>query len=325
MLKRLGIVGLGGWASSMHLPVCRKLFEEKRAVYCGLCDRDEAKARKAAELLDGRPYADLSAMVKAERPDGLILLVKPDATPVLIESAIEFRLPFLTEKPPAPSVQIHGDLLEKTRELPHVIAYNRRFTPFAAKAREWMAGQPLQSVEAVFSRHRRREPDFTGTAVHGIDTVLFLAGGRLEAARLETVQAGAVRNYFMTAWTREHCRIALSVTPDAASTEEEYSVRSAARLARIVHPQQAPNLGGVRLFEENRMHSDLGPGDCGWTERDLPELSGIRDEHLNFIGLLEGKEPSRATFQDTLNTQIVREAFGKMLTGAARQTREISF
>lgn len=325
MLKRLGIVGLGGWATSMHLPVCRRLFEEGRAVYCGLCDQDDAKARKAAEFLEGRPYSGLSEMIKTERPDGLIILVKPDVTPVLIESAIELRMPFLTEKPPSPSVQVHKDLMEKAREVPHVVAYNRRYTPFTAKAREWMAGQPLQTVEAVFSRHRRREPDFTGTAVHGIDTILYLAGGCLESARLETVQTSTVRNYFMTAWTRERCRISLSVTPDSASNEEEYTVRGATRAARIVHPQQAPNLGSVRLLDENRMQGDLGPGDFGCTERDLPELSGIRDEHLHFIGLLEGRNSSSSTLQDTLNTQIIREAFGQMLSGEARQTRAISF
>ena len=215
MPKKIALVGLGGWATSMHLPVCRRLQEEERVQYCGLCDLDEVKLKNAAQYILGRPYTDLDEMLRAEKPDGLVILVKPDATPRLIQKALSARLPFLTEKPPTPSVVVHRRLLAEARELPHVIAYNRRFSPFAAKAREWLAGQKLQSVEATMCRFRRLEADFTGTAVHAIDAALFLAGGHLAEARIEVVRKEPVKNMFMTAWTRENCRISLVITPDS--------------------------------------------------------------------------------------------------------------
>lgn len=325
MPKRLAIVGLGGWATSMHLPVCRRLQEEGRAHYCGLCDRDEEKVRRATALLGGKPYADVDEMVAAEKPDGLILLVKPDATPGLIEKAITNRLPFLTEKPPTPTVQVHQRLTEAAGGLPHVIGYNRRFTPFAAKAREWLAGQPLQSVEASFCRYRRLEPDFTGTAVHGIDAVLFLAGGRLAEARLEAVRKDSILNLFMSAWTREHCRITLTIAPDSAWTEEEYAVRATTRNAKISHPQSEKNPGRVRLYEANALRADLAAQDFGLAESDMPGQSGILDEHLNFIAVLEGKRPALATLRDTLHTQRIREAFGQFTASQTRQVKELVF
>ena len=325
MTKRLAIVGLGGWASSMHLPVCRRLQEEGRARYCGLCDHDKAKSQSAAASLGGKPYGDLGEMLAAERPDGLIILVKPEVTPRLIQNAIEFRIPFLTEKPPAPSVSVHRRLMEGAKGLPHVIAYNRRFTPYAAKAREWLVGQPLQSVEASLCRFRRREADFTGTAVHAIDAALFLAGSRVVEARVEAIRKDAILNLFMTAWTAENCRMQLVITPDSAFTEEEYSLRATARNARIVHPQQGLDAGRVRLFEDNELRQDLSARDFGMAENDWPSLSGILAEHQNFIELLEGKRPSLATLEDTLNTQILREALGGIPADRPRHVREVVF
>jgi len=321
--KKIAIVGLGGWATSMHLPACRRVQEAGRARYCGLCDREEVKARSAAALLGGTAYTDLDSMLQAEKPDGLVILVKPDATPRLIEVAIKRQIPFLTEKPPASSVQVHRQLLAKVGTLPHVIAYNRRFTPYTVKARAWMQGCPLQTVEASFCRFRRLEADFTGTAVHGIDTVLFLAGGHLAEARLEVVRKDAIRNFFLTAWTQENCRTQLSITPDSAFNTEEYVLRSTARNASIKYPWQGVDPGGVCLYEDDKLKQELSACDFGLAADDWSSMSGIREEHENFIDLLEGKRPAIATLQDTLNTQILREAFGNIPAGAARQVVEM--
>jgi predicted dehydrogenase len=322
---RLAIVGLGGWASRMHVPVCRRLQEEGRARYCGLCDRDEAKSQSAAASLGGKPYADLEEMLSAERPDGLIILVKPDVTPHLIQRAIELRIPFLTEKPPTPSASVHRRLMEDAGDLPHLVAYNRRFTPYAEKAREWLAGHAVQSVEATMCRFRRREADFTDTAVHLIDAALFLAGDRAVEARVESVRKDDILNLFATVWTVGNGRIQLAITPDSAFTEEEYCLRATTRIARIAHPLQGVDAGRVRLYEENELRQDLAARDFGMAEDDWPALSGILAEHRNFIDLLEGKRPSLATLQDTLNTQILREAFGGFPADKPRHVREIVF
>jgi predicted dehydrogenase len=326
MPKRLAVIGLGGWASSMHVPVFRRLQEEGRAEYCGLCDRDESKAQRAAlEIKKGKVYTDLDHMLASEKPDGMIILVKPDAAPALIQRAIELRLPFLTEKPPSTSVPVHQRLIDGVKDLPHVIAYNRRFTPHTAKAREWLSALPLQNVDASFCRFRRLEPDFTGTAVHAIDSVLFLAGNPVAEARIEAVKKDTVFNFFITAWTKGNCRLSILVTPDTACAEETYSMRATSRSAKIFHPLGEKDMGHVQLFDGNQMQQDLTARDFGISDSDRPAFNGILNEHRHFLDVLEGRQRSFSTLQDTLNTQIIREACAGLLSNAARQAKEIVF
>jgi predicted dehydrogenase len=323
MVKRIAIVGAGAWASAMHLPACRRLREQGLAEYCSVCDCDQAKAQRAADLLGAKPYADLALMLAAEKPDGLIILVKPDATPHLIQTAIDRRLPFLTEKPPATSVSVHQRLMEAAGDLPHVIAYNRRFTPYVTKAREWIGQRSIQSVEASLCRFRRLDADFTSTAVHAIDAALFLAGGRIAEARIETNRRDAVTNLFLAAWTADDCHISLVVTPHSGFSDEEYTLRTTSRNARVVHPQDEERTGQVCLFEDDQLRADLSAHDFGM--EDLPSVSGILAEQRHFIELLEENCASLATLRDTLNTQIIREACGCLPVDKARNVKEIVF
>jgi myo-inositol 2-dehydrogenase / D-chiro-inositol 1-dehydrogenase len=323
VVKRIAIVGAGAWASAMHFPACRRLREQGLAEYCGVCDCDQSKAQRAADLLDGKPYTELAQMLASERPDGLIILVKPDATPHLIQTAIDRRLPFLTEKPPATSVSVHQRLMEAAGDLPHVIAYNRRFTPYVAKAREWIDQRSLQSVEASLCRFRRLDADFTSTAVHAIDAALFLAGSRVAEARIEAVRRDSVTNLFLSAWTVDNCHISLVVTPNSGFNDEEYTLRTTSRNARVVHPQDDKHTGRVCLFEDGQLREDLSARDIGM--EDLPSVSGIVGEQRHFIGLLEGRCASMATLRDTLNTQIIREACAGLRDGKPRELKEIAF
>jgi predicted dehydrogenase len=326
MRKRLAVIGLGGWACSMHVPVFRRLQEEGRAEYCGLCDRDESKAKRAAlEIKKGNVYTDLDQMLASEKPDGLIILVKPDAAPGLIQRAIELRLPFLTEKPPSTSVLVHQRLIDGAKDLPHVIAYNRRFTPYAVKANEWLSGLSLQTVDSSFCRFHRLEPDFTGTAVHAIDSVLFLAGNPVAEARIEAVKKDTVFNFFITAWTKSNCRLSILVTPDTPCNEETYSMRATSRCVRIFHPLGEKDAGRVQLFEGNQVQQELAARDFGISESDRSAFNGILNEHRHFIDVLEGRQRSLSTLQDTLNTQIIREACAGLLTNGVRQVKELVF
>ncbi len=194
-LLRLAVIGCGNWSRTMHLPALIRLARTQAASFAGVCDLNLQTAREYARTLarqqDEPPvFADIDDMLQRQQPDGVLVLVPPPVAAAAIEHVAHRRVPFLTEKPPAPDTVTHRRLIEQVGDLPHLVAYNRRHAPYVQQAKEWMQDRPIQSVTVLFSRYQRREPDFTTTAVHAIDTAWYLAGGNLAAVRVEAAPAG---------------------------------------------------------------------------------------------------------------------------------------
>ena len=310
----LSVVGAGGWSTAMHLPVLKKLAASHKIVFTGVCDFDGQKARAYAdELGTASVHADMAEMLSSVRADGVILLVPPAANPGVIRAAIRARKPFLVEKPPATDAATHRALARAAGRLTHLVAYNRRHSPYTLQARSWMRNTRIQAVVGQFSRYRRRESDFTSTAVHGIDTVRFLAGSDLARYEIETAHTGHAWNFFIHGWFKNGARCDLQVTPDTGSSEEHYTIRSADRTVSLSFPHRAVHdlPGFVELRERNAVTRHLGPSDFGVDPKDIPTLAGILGEHLAFIRALRTGKPAASTLSATLQTQEIREALEK--------------
>ncbi|MCG3179838.1 MAG: hypothetical protein BIFFINMI_02184 [Phycisphaerae bacterium] len=320
---RLCVVGCGDWARRMHWPAMARLSATGLARWVGACDLDAAAAGACAEALAAdATFTDSDAMLDRCRPDGVVLLLPPPATAGMIARVAARGLPFLTEKPPAPDAATHRDLIARVGGLAHLVGYNRRHAPYLTRAREWLAGRAIQAVTVLFTRHRRREPDFSTTAVHAIDTGLFLTGDRPRQLDLACRTAGVVRNLFVSGWSAGGARIEIAVLPDTASAMEHYCVASSDRSVRIAYPQSNMHdlPGFVELHEGNRVVERLGPGDFGLNDDDLPGLGGIATEHELFARALAGGAAVESTLAATLATQQVRDAFGRLggLEGGGR-------
>ena len=313
---RLCVVGCGNWSTRMHLPAMQRVAAMQGVDYVGLCELDQDKAKPYAGAL-GCPkvFNDMAAMLDTCKPEGVVLAVSMGATPELIELAADRQIPFLAEKPPAPTVDVHRRLIDRVGDLPHIVAYNRRHSPYVVRAKDWLGDVPPQSVTVHFARHKRREPDFSSTAVHGIDTVYHLAGGNLRALHIDVVRAGQVFNFFMHGWTAAGTHVSLLITPDTGSAQEHYVIRSLDRNVILAFPQP-PMIdvpGYVELQERNRSIRRLGPTSFGLTPDDLQGLGGLVGEHDLFCRVLRGQAEPISTLASTLQTQLVRQALSDLI------------
>jgi len=334
-MLRIGIVGAGPWARTMHRPVMQWLQASGKVQYCAVVDVDAGRATDFAQSLGCRPYGDLASMTRSERPDALAILVNSKATAEVIRTSIRLGLPFLAEKPPAPDTPTHLELAKAAGDLPHVVGYNRRHSPYLVRAREWLEDAVPQVVCAQFARHRRFDEDFSTTAVHPIDTSLHLAGSPLRQAVVECAPAppsghrsGAcaqVLNYFVACWTQGGTRVQILITPDTASAVEHYVARSTDRTVAVSFPQlgMIDYPGFVELQEANRTTARLGPSDFGIGPSDSPSLGGIRDEHLQLVGLLDGSAHSISTLASTISTQRIRQTLATLMRRAAAGKEEV--
>ena len=202
MAERIALVGAGYFAQ-FHLDGWRSVG----APVVALCDTDLARAKALGVRFDvERCYADAAAMLDAERPTLVDVVLPPAAQAAVVHAALERGIPTICQKPfgaDLAQAQAMTALAEAKRTL-LVVHENFRFMPWFRECRRLIeAGHFGRLHGATFrmrpgdgqgpSAYLDRQPYFQTmpqllvreTAVHFIDTFRYLMGEvRAVTARL---------------------------------------------------------------------------------------------------------------------------------------------
>ncbi len=95
---------------------------------------------------------------------------------------LELGYPLLMEKPPGTMKKETLRIIEAARKfkVPNRVAFNRRYTPLLTKLKHMVEVCPsttgIQNIRYDLYRVNRKDPDFSTTAIHGIDAVRTLMG-----------------------------------------------------------------------------------------------------------------------------------------------------
>ncbi|NRA38705.1 MAG: Gfo/Idh/MocA family oxidoreductase [Planctomycetes bacterium] len=311
-MTKIGIIGCGGWARNMHLPALRKLCYSGDLTVVAVSDINQEQARAfAIELNCESTFSDYQTMLDSVELDAVSILVPNTITEKIIAIIAQRNLPFICEKPPTSSARSQHDLIQAVGDTPHLVAYNRRSAPFTMAAREWMIQQNIQSISSHFFRHQRKDPDFSSTFVHGLDTTLFLLGQTVVAAQAHIQHQDEVINIGLSMQCADNTYAHLLIGPNAGDQCEHYDIRSASRSAFLAFPQFGMRdlPGYVELFENNELKKRIGPKDCGiHDDNEMEALGGIIAEYKALQMVLANKFQSPSTLSSTLQTQVIREA-----------------
>jgi predicted dehydrogenase len=183
-------VGCGEHARVAHGPSQARLARERPGlVLAGCCDVDATRAEAfRRDFGHARAFTDVVTLLETERPDAVVVVVPVDRTAVVASTVLERGLPLLLEKPPGETVADVDRLIaaseSRGRVVPHQVAFNRRFAPLVRElGRRIEEAGPLQHLHYEITRVERRDPDFSTTAIHGLDAVRYLAGADYAEAR----------------------------------------------------------------------------------------------------------------------------------------------
>ena len=229
------LIGCGEHATSSHGPSLA-LYRSSHPdlVLAGCADPAPGRAEAfAARFAFARAYGDAAAMLDAERPDAVVQVV-PDTRCAEVASLVLGRgLPLLLEKPPGRTVADVDRMRAAARRpdgslVPHQVAFNRRHAPLVRALAERIAalGGPgaLQHLRYEMVRVDRRDPDFSTTAIHGLDAVRYLTGADYARARVAYQPLPAlgegVANIFVDATMTTGATAHLSFCPVAGAVVE---------------------------------------------------------------------------------------------------------
>ena len=188
---RICVIGCGSLSTSAHGPSCRRYAERHAEVeLAACCDLDTAKAESyRAKFGFQRAYGDYRAMLSTERPDAVCLMAPVSRTCELSCAVLELGFPLLLEKPPGLNrAECLAMVAAADRaNVPNQVSFNRRYTPLVRELKTRLETQfkptDIQNLRYDFFRINRRDADFATTAIHGIDTVRFLAGAPYRRVR----------------------------------------------------------------------------------------------------------------------------------------------
>lgn len=231
---RICLIGCGEMTKDGHGLSCRKYAaEHENVVLAACCDiKKEAAEHVCREYGFQRAYTDYLKMVEREQPDVVMAVTPVELTKEISIALLERKIPVLLEKPPGMDAlenqAIHEAALRN--HTPARVAFNRRYTPLLRALMEEIqaAGTQMLDVSCMFVRVGRKVPDFSTTAIHGIDTVRYIAGSEYTKVHLHyndsIVEGIPVNNIQMTGVMQNGVMVSATFLPHGGCVVERISV-----------------------------------------------------------------------------------------------------
>jgi predicted dehydrogenase len=314
---RLCQVGCGEHARVAHGPSQRRCAGEVPGlVLAGCCDVDASRAESfRRDFGYERAFTDVVTMLETERPDAVVVVVPVERTVAVASLVLERGLPLLLEKPPGETVADVDRLIAAAerggRVIPHQVAFNRRFAPLVRELRRRVeAAGPLQHLHYEMTRVERRDPDFSTTAVHGLDAVRYLAGCDYAEARFRYRElpelgpgvADILVDAVMTSGATAHlafCPVAGVLVERAAAHAHGHSL-----FLHVPMWSGVDSPGRLWHFVGGRLDADAG-GDQVGDGTALFELGGFYRETVSFLdAVAAGRTPSPSLRESRQSVEI---------------------
>ena len=325
-MTRLATIGCGEHATGSHGPALALYAARHPGMeLLACCDLDPGKAeRYRARFGFARAYTDLRRMLDTERPDAVSLVAPVERTCELACLILEWGFPLLMEKPPGRTVAEVDRMIAAAGGVAHQVAFNRRFAPLLRELKREIDAHvgpaELQHVHYEMTRVGRREPDFSTTAIHGIDAVRYLAASDYAEIRFRYQALPAagpgVANVFLDAMMASGASAQLAFCPTAGAVVERAVAHGRDHTFYAYVPMwdafDAP--GRLQHVEKGERKRDAKGSELA----DSPEPcvhGGFYGEYVAFLDALRsGRPPSpglREARQSVAVAECIRERKGE--------------
>lgn len=317
-MTRLATIGCGEHATTSHGPALALYAARHPGTdLLACCDLDPGKAeRYRARFGFAHAYTDLRQMLDTERPDAVSLVAPVERTCELACLILEWGFPLLMEKPPGRTVAEVNQMIAAAGGVAHQVALNRRFAPLLQELKRevgaHVAPADVQHLHYEMTRVGRREPDFSTTAIHGIDAVRYLAGSDYAEVRFRYQALPAagpgVANVFLDAVMASGATARLAFCPMAGAVVERAVVHGRDHTFYAYVPMggafDAP--GRLQHAEKGELKREVKGDELA----DPPEPfvhGGFYGEYVAFLDSLRAGRPPTPSLREARQSVAVAE------------------
>jgi len=317
---KICVIGCGGIANSYHGPALVKYCAENEgAVLAACCNRSVHKAEAYAQSFGFKAfYGDYREMLKAERPDAVCVYASYVSIPDIAVDVMDMGFPVMMEKPPGVNREDVSRIIDAAgrNNVPNQVAFNRRYAPIVGVLKKALDGLAdtggIDNVRCVFQRVGRKDSDFYTTAIHGIDTVRYIAGSDYSSIsfryqELPDVNDGAA-NIYMDCLMKSGAAAQLCFLPCGGKVIEDYYVTCRGNDFELKMPVWgAPDYpGGLYHYSGNELAERIDGGGPQFGA-ELYEKFGIFSENASFFNSVKANAPISNDIRSALQSVEVAD------------------
>jgi len=310
MALRICSIGCGRHARRAHgASYARYAKEFPQTELAACCDIDDDKARAFADDFGfARFDTDLDVMLEREKPDAVCLVSPPALTCEMGCRILRHGTPLLIEKPPGTNPAELEKLIEAAGDTPTMVAFNRRFAPALVELKKQIANLDVHDIDYLMVRNKRTEPDFSMTAIHGIDAIRFLVGDFAEVhlSYQPIASAAPAVNIVLEGVTASGIRARFRCYPCAGGIFERATVQADGHTLEANVPMWNSHdmPGTVRHYMDDQRVAQIS-GDM-----DDPEivLSGFYDENEAFFEAVRAGRVPEPNLNNSRQSVLIADA-----------------
>ncbi len=324
MSIRICMIGCGSFARLCHGPAQRKIRDSGAGVeLAACCDSDPGSSASYAEAFGyGRSFSDVRGMLSREKPDAVVMAVPPSVTASVAGEVLGLGFPLLLEKPPGLTPGELGKLISAEAQggARAQVAFNRRYMPVVRRAMELLEGLGgpggVGRIDYEMIRYNRWDPDFSTTAIHAIDTAIYLARSPFRSAQIRFQEMGdgerKAVNVVLDAVCASGTAVQVKLLPVSAANSESARIHAVGQSLdlRIPMSPQFQGDGRVEHWSADSLVSSFSDGAFGPVDR-----LGVLAETEAFLGGVRTGAPLAPRLEDCRQQVALMEAIRTRRTG----------
>ena len=300
---KICLIGCGRMAYNQHGPAC-KMYEllHENVYFAACCDIDAERAKSFAKQFGlSAWYTCIDTMLDAEKPQAVCLIAPEPLTAELSCKILEKGYPLIMEKPPGMNPEETMRMIHAAKNVPNQVAFNRRYMPIVQKTMEliseWGGAGCIMDIQYRMIRANRMDPNFSTTAIHGIDLVKYLAQSPYKDIHFryhELPQIGeTVANFYLNGEMENGIVSNLAFLPVSGINTERVEVNTTKGLLCLNLPIWAgcyDGYGKITLYTNNEKAWEIDGADIAGSKKDFI-LGGFYNENAMFFDTVRnGKE-----------------------------------
>ena len=310
---KICVIGCGWMAGAGHGPAYQKYVNEHpETELTACCDIDGGRAEAFKNDFGfQRFYTDWEAMLAAEKPDAVCLLVNVEYISPISIKIFEMGIPLFLEKPPGINEAEAVRMAEAAarHNVLHSVAFNRRSTPVILKVAQAVKNLPsVQRFSYELLRAGRYDRDFSTTAIHGIDALRHISGAdykHIDFTYQELPELGeGVCNAVLECSLTNGATANLVFAPVNGILREGGYVIADGHYIEFSLPIPQPKDVFLKHYKDNSLINT--PSDCP-IEEEMYMAQGFYEENRSFFDDVRAERKPLHSIEETLQSVIVAE------------------